>query len=345
MAKLRTLTAICRHSFFMVKKHRRIKKHYTVAVTSDYSVDKTKYYRTGFNMLKVFTIIMIVVVLLAVGITAFEYYELNTMDSKIEAFRQVIDEQGKTINQLGVDISNLENQNKILSNTVAMSIVEDEKQAEQLAQKHLPVSFPLSGAATIAALDDAAGTKVPNSERLESGSFIIYSNAEPQESFLSDSISLGATNALPEDFDGEELSQESSVEGENPEPSDETETSGEGISEEEPSEEPDDSEEFSKDEIVTVFALSSTSDVISAAYGIVLSVENDPIFGNKVIVDHENGYLSIYMNKADSKVNVGDEIVTGAIIFVCGEENTYFGYEIMFEGNYLDPQTVIAISG
>ena len=53
--------------YFMAKnrKHRKIKKHYTVAVTSDYSVSKTKYYRSRINIFSFSIIVMVVVFLMA----------------------------------------------------------------------------------------------------------------------------------------------------------------------------------------------------------------------------------------------------------------------------------------
>ena len=133
----------------MSRKHRKIKKHYTIAVTSDYSVDKTKYYRSRFNIFRVSLVTTIMICLIGVGLTAFEFYELNQMDSKLKVLRDIINEQDEIIDKLGDEKSELTSQNQILNNTVAMALEEKEKADEEDAKKHLPTGFPLTGSATI----------------------------------------------------------------------------------------------------------------------------------------------------------------------------------------------------
>lgn len=134
----------------MAKKRRKIKKHYTIAVTSDYSVDKTKYYRSRFNIFKVMLRTMVLVLILGIGLTAFEFYELDQMESKVRVFKSIIAEQEEIIKSLGEEKAELTSQNQILNNTVARAIREDEEEAKEYASRHLPSGFPLSGSASIA---------------------------------------------------------------------------------------------------------------------------------------------------------------------------------------------------
>ena len=104
----------------MIKKKRKIKKHYTIAVTSDYSVDKTKFYRSRFNILRLSVWTMILVPFLGVGLIVFELYEVNKMESKLAVLRGIIAEQDELIDTLGAEKAELSAQNQILNNTVAV---------------------------------------------------------------------------------------------------------------------------------------------------------------------------------------------------------------------------------
>ena len=96
---------------------------------------------------------------------------------------------------------------------------------------------------------------------------------------------------------------------------------------------------------ITVFEMSTISDVVSTAEGRVIEVTEDELFSRCVKIDHGNGYVTIYRNNSDPKVSVGDDVVKGAIIFVGGEDNIYLGYQITYNGEYLEPLDVIDIDG
>lgn len=266
----------------MSRKRRKIRKHYTISVTSDYAPDSTKYYRSRFNLFNVMYRTMFLVVLLGVALTAFEFYELNVMGSKLALFKGIISEQEQMIKTLGDEKAELASQNQVLNNTVAMNL---EKEAEAQAideEKHLPTSFPLTGSATI---------------------------ADPDVFFTEE---MDATTAYFEAI----LAQKEKENGE------EVET-----------------------DPLTLFVMSEVSDVVATADGSVIAILEDSVYGNSVMIDHGNGYITIYKNQGDPKVFVGDEVVRGAIIYVGGDDNNYLGYQITYEGQYVDPMHIIAING
>lgn len=264
------------------RKHRKIKKHYTIAVTSDYSVDKTKVYRSRFNIFRVSLITTILVVLIGVGLTAFEFYELDQMESKLMVLRGIITEQDTMIKILGDEKAELASQNEVLNNTVAMAVAKKEKEDEEYAKRHFPSGFPLTGAAIIRDIS------------------VMDEDVEQPAGYFNYDVGDKYTTE-----------PEKAVE-ENP---------------------------------IAVFEMSSVSDVIATADGTVIAVTNDDIFQRCVIIDHGNGYTTIYRNNSDPKVNVGDEVVKGAILFVGGEDNIYLGYQITHDEVYVDPMHVIAING
>lgn len=93
------------------------------------------------------------------------------------------------------------------------------------------------------------------------------------------------------------------------------------------------------------FTATEGSTVVAAGKGIVTAVEEDEVYGSRVVIDHGNGYVSIYRNKGESQVKAGDEVVSGTTLFMVTEDNRQLGYQIKENDVYIDPTTIIAIKG
>lgn len=104
-------------------------------------------------------------------------------------------------------------------------------------------------------------------------------------------------------------------------------------------------QEVQENEPIMVFKGTSGNMVVAAATGTVSSVEPDAKYGNKVIIDHGNGYRSIYRNKGDARVKNGDEVVRGSTLFIIGEDNLELGYQIMEGETYINPEDIVEING
>ena len=104
-------------------------------------------------------------------------------------------------------------------------------------------------------------------------------------------------------------------------------------------------QEIAEGEAIAIFTASDDIMVIAAAKGTVMAIEEDETYGNKIIVDHGNGYFSIYRNAGDVQVKVGDEVAQGTTLFLIGENNRQLGYQIMFEGEYINPMDMISTQG
>ena len=87
------------------------------------------------------------------------------------------------------------------------------------------------------------------------------------------------------------------------------------------------------------------SRILASGNGTVTRVLKDDLYGNMLVIDHHNGYTSVYRNRAEAKVNVGDAVSRGDTLFVIGEEHTRFGYQIRFNETDLDPSEIIQIGG
>ena len=97
--------------------------------------------------------------------------------------------------------------------------------------------------------------------------------------------------------------------------------------------------------IFTVTDINSGSSVIAAGNGTVTAVEEDELYGRVVEIDHGNGYVSYYRNAGAAKVEVGDNVTRGTVLFVVGANNNIIGYQITLDGQYIDPAIVVDIAG
>jgi len=94
-----------------------------------------------------------------------------------------------------------------------------------------------------------------------------------------------------------------------------------------------------------IFSASPGINVLTTGTGTVEVVDADETYGTKIIIDHGNGYRSIYRNGGTSLVKQGESLGKGYILFSIGKENQELGYQIMLEEEYIDPLTMIEING
>lgn len=104
-------------------------------------------------------------------------------------------------------------------------------------------------------------------------------------------------------------------------------------------------EEADEGDPMLIFHASTGSNVVSTGTGTVISVDADEVYGTKVVIDHGNGYQSIYRNKGEALVKGGEELGKGYILFTIGEDNQELGYQITEQEQYIDPMTLIDING
>lgn len=107
-------------------------------------------------------------------------------------------------------------------------------------------------------------------------------------------------------------------------------------------------EQLASDEPIMIFTvtdINSGSSVIAAGSGTVTAVEEDPLYGKVVEIDHGNGYVSYYRNAGAAKVAVGDNVTRGTVLFVVGANNIMIGFQITLDGQYIDPAIVVDIAG
>lgn len=94
-----------------------------------------------------------------------------------------------------------------------------------------------------------------------------------------------------------------------------------------------------------IFTASPGTNVITSGTGTVVSVDMDEKYGTRVVLDHGNGYQSVYRNNGTALVKDGEKLGKGYIIFSLGDDNQELGYQIMQNDQYIDPMTLIDING
>lgn len=104
-------------------------------------------------------------------------------------------------------------------------------------------------------------------------------------------------------------------------------------------------EEITEGDPMVVFNASDGSTVIASAKGVVLSVEDDENYGKCIVVDHGNGYQSVYRNGGEAQVKAGDEVAKGTTLFLVSENNKKLVYQITKDGSYINPMEMLSING
>jgi murein DD-endopeptidase MepM/ murein hydrolase activator NlpD len=99
----------------------------------------------------------------------------------------------------------------------------------------------------------------------------------------------------------------------------------------------------------TDIAVETGTDVFAVYTGEITAINDDPLWGVTVVIDHHNGYITKYCSLAkDLSVQEGDTVVSGDIIGVTGDTadiesglSPHLHIEITRNGDYQNPVSVI----
>ena len=92
-----------------------------------------------------------------------------------------------------------------------------------------------------------------------------------------------------------------------------------------------------------------TTIVKSSSDGVVKSIKNDPRYGLTIVVEHTNGFTSVYSNLLTAEfVTVGENVKSGQTIGTVGNtasfeivDEPHLHFEILKDGNNIDPEMYI----
>lgn len=92
-------------------------------------------------------------------------------------------------------------------------------------------------------------------------------------------------------------------------------------------------------------AVLKDSKIIASGDGIVSLVDFDDLYGYIVKIDHQNGYQSVYRYSEMPKVDQGDMVLKGQMLYEVTKNKGIFAYHILYENTYINPFELIEISG
>lgn len=98
-------------------------------------------------------------------------------------------------------------------------------------------------------------------------------------------------------------------------------------------------------EPIVIFSASQGVKVIATGSGAVKKVESDAVYGNRVVIDHGNGYCSIYRAAETPLVSEGDEITSGTALYELTVSDEKLGYQLEKEGELIDPLDLLEVYG
>ena len=85
--------------------------------------------------------------------------------------------------------------------------------------------------------------------------------------------------------------------------------------------------------------------MIATANGKVSSIAGDATSGYIIMIDHGNGYFSVYRNGSEPKVKEGDEVTSDTELYQIGRGHEELGYQIIENDSYIDPLGLMEIYG
>lgn len=103
--------------------------------------------------------------------------------------------------------------------------------------------------------------------------------------------------------------------------------------------------EYDATEGVVQFNTGYGTKVLSAADGVVSFVGENEKYGYEVKIDHGNGYETVYMINCMPQIGDGDKVMKGFTLYSVDEDGLILTYQVKFNGENLDPMSVIKIDG
>ncbi len=104
-------------------------------------------------------------------------------------------------------------------------------------------------------------------------------------------------------------------------------------------------EEITDAEPKCIFHASEGALVVATASGTVTEIIQIPEVGYKVTIDHENGYMTSYINSEEPKVKQGENLLQGATVFVVDRSSLKLEYQIQMDGVLMNPMDIMEIDG
>lgn len=96
---------------------------------------------------------------------------------------------------------------------------------------------------------------------------------------------------------------------------------------------------------IAIFEAAVGTRVLATGSGTISSIAGNEQAGYIVMLDHENGYFSVYRNGSEPRVKEGDKVTNATEIFSIQEGKEKLGYQVIQNDVYIDPLEVMEIYG
>lgn len=96
---------------------------------------------------------------------------------------------------------------------------------------------------------------------------------------------------------------------------------------------------------IAIFHASQGTSVVATANGTVSSIAGDAGIGYIVMIDHGNGYYSVYRNGSTPKVEEGDTVTNRTELFKIEAGKDALGYQIIENDKFIDPLNLMETYG
>lgn len=103
--------------------------------------------------------------------------------------------------------------------------------------------------------------------------------------------------------------------------------------------------EGEQEDLQVQFMTGMGSSMVATADGEVSEVSPLDGGGYKIAIDHGNGFVTIYSGVGTIMVKEGDAVTTGSILLGITVDDTVLSYQIMRNGEYIDPWECMEIHG
>lgn len=89
-----------------------------------------------------------------------------------------------------------------------------------------------------------------------------------------------------------------------------------------------------------VFSTTTGAVIVATGAGVIETVSNDDYYMKKIVINHNNGYKSVYRIPNDVTCIEGMEVKRNDMLAVLTADG-YFAYEVIQDGVYIDPRSIM----
>ena len=93
------------------------------------------------------------------------------------------------------------------------------------------------------------------------------------------------------------------------------------------------------------FTANTGSEVVAVGSGTVIMAQEHEDWGYMVQIDHGDGYVSTYQVREKPDVVVGDFVEKGEELFAVTRDNRTIIYQLLLEGEYINPEEIMEMYG